>query len=86
MSRRESVVVRASGKVRNAVGLVLALTFAMTLTFVVSLPLILLGLWLRRSLDEWKARRLLLSLYRSRVAGVELVPAMREPPSMEGFR
>ena len=54
--------------------------------FVVSLPLILLGLWLRRSLDEWKARRLLLSLYRSRVAGVELVPAMREPPSMEGFR
>lgn len=54
--------------------------------FVVSLPLILLGLWLRRSLDEWKARRLLLSLYRSRVAGVELVPAMREPPSMEGSR
>ncbi len=54
--------------------------------FVVSLPLILLGLWLRRSLDEWKARRLLLSLYRSRVAGVELVPAMREPPGPEVLR
>ena len=54
--------------------------------FVVSLPLFLLGLWLRRSLDEWKARRLLLSLYRSRVAGVELVPAMREPPGPEVLR
>jgi len=60
-------------------GLALALLAA-------SLPLILLGLWLRRSLDEWKARRLLLSLYRSRVVGVDLVPAMREPQGPEVLR